>query len=169
VELHGGTIEAQSGGRGLGSEFIVRLPLAESRAEDGIAAGSQARGRMPSRQPKRILVVDDREDQTRSMRMLLARMGHEVHIANDAPTALQALTESHYDVALIDIGLQGMNGHELARRIRMHPDHKNMLLIAQTGWGRDLDRQRSHEAGFDHHLVKPVDRKLLEEILEKNR
>jgi CheY-like chemotaxis protein len=110
-------------------------------------------------------VVDDREEQTRTLRMLLERMGHEVRVATDGPNALRALAEQPCDVALIDIGLEGMDGHDLARRIRQHPQFKDMVLIAQTGWRREVDRQRSRESGFNHHLVKPIDRKLLEEIL----
>ncbi len=162
VELHDGTIEAHSAGRGQGSEFIVRLPLADKPA-------AQEKPRPPrtrTRHRKRILVVDDREEQTRSLRMLLERMGHEVHVAIDGPAALKTLGEHPCDIALIDIGLQGMDGHELARRIRQEPKFKDIVLIAQTGWGREIDRQRSRDAGFHHHLVKPVDRKLLEEILE---
>jgi two-component system CheB/CheR fusion protein len=99
------------------------------------------------------------------MRMLLERMGHEAHIASDGASALSILEEFPCDVALIDIGLQGMSGYDLAQRIRERPKFKGMVLIAQTGWGRDEDRQRSREAGFDHHLVKPIEGRVLAEIL----
>jgi CheY-like chemotaxis protein len=164
VELHGGTIEARSAGRGQGSEFIVHLPLANAEPAGAAAPRASANpGR--SDMARRILVVDDREDQIRSLRMLLARMGHEVRVAQSAERALAALAESPAEFALIDIGLEGMDGYELARRIRRRPELQGIILIAQTGWGRDEDRRRSKEAGFDHHLVKPIDRKVLEHIL----
>jgi CheY-like chemotaxis protein len=164
VELHGGTIEARSGGRGQGSEFILHLPLANAEP----AARAEAPPAQPRRSDiaKRILVVDDREDQMRSMRTLLARMGHEVHVAQSGERALAALAEFPAEFALIDIGLEGMDGYELARRIRQRPELQHIILVAQTGWGRDEDRRRSHEAGFDHHLVKPISRESLEQILQ---
>jgi two-component system CheB/CheR fusion protein len=164
VELHGGTIEARSGGRGQGSEFILHLPLANGEP----AARAEAPPAQPRRSDiaKRILVVDDREDQMRSMRTLLARMGHEVHVAQSGERALAALAEFPAEFALIDIGLEGMDGYELARRIRQRPELQHIILVAQTGWGRDEDRRRSHEAGFDHHLVKPISRESLEQILQ---
>jgi CheY-like chemotaxis protein/anti-sigma regulatory factor (Ser/Thr protein kinase) len=165
VELHGGTIEARSAGRGQGSEFILHLPLAEARSARGSAPASEPAETGHLGQGKRILVVDDREEQTRSLRLLLERMGHEVHVAQNGERALAALAEFPADLALIDIGLEGMNGYELARRIRQRPELQDIVLVAQTGWGRDEDRHRSHEAGFDHHLVKPINRDALVEIV----
>jgi two-component system CheB/CheR fusion protein len=161
VELHGGSVEARSAGRDQGSEFIVRLPVVNNASAPSTTAGS-AGAAVPRR---RILIVDDRPEQTRTMRMVLERMGHEAHVANDGASALRVLEEFPCDIAFIDIGLQGMSGYDLARRIRERPKFKGMILIAQTGWGRDEDRQRSREAGFDHHLVKPIDRRLLAEVL----
>jgi CheY-like chemotaxis protein len=114
---------------------------------------------------KRILVVDDSLVQAKSLSMLLELMGHEVRLAHDGPSALQISTEFRPDVALIDVGLPGMSGFEVARRIREQPELRHMMLIAQTGWGREEDREESHEAGFDHHLAKPIDHQLLEKIL----
>jgi CheY-like chemotaxis protein len=114
---------------------------------------------------KRILVVDDSQVQAKSLSMLLELMGHEVRLAHDGPSALQISTEFLPDVALIDVGLPGMSGYEVARRIREQPELRHMVLIAQTGWGREEDRQTSREAGFDHHLPKPIDHQLLEKIL----
>jgi CheY-like chemotaxis protein len=114
--------------------------------------------------PRRILVVDDNQDQAQSLAPLLKLIGHEVHIAFDED-ALQAAIADHPDMALIDIGLPAMNGYELARRIRARPQLANMVLVAQTGWGQDEDRRRSKEAGFDVHLVKPVMPDTLKEIL----
>jgi CheY-like chemotaxis protein len=161
VELHGGSVEARSAGRDQGSEFIVRLPLISEPALPEKAGGAIA----AATRRWRMLIVDDRAEQTRTMRMLVQRMGHETHIASDGASALRILEEFPCDVALIDIGLRGMSGYDLARRIRERPKFKGMVLIAQTGWGRDEDRQRSREAGFDHHLVKPIDRRLLAELL----
>jgi two-component system CheB/CheR fusion protein len=161
VELHGGSVEARSAGRDQGSEFIVRLPVVNNASAPSTTAGS-AGAAVPRR---RILIVDDRPEQTRTMRMVLERMGHEAHVANDGASALRVLEEFPCDIAFIDIGLRGMSGYDLARRIRERPKFKDMILIAQTGWGRDEDRQRSREAGFDHHLVKPIDRRLLAEVL----
>jgi two-component system CheB/CheR fusion protein len=138
-----------------------RLPLTDQPA----ATQEAERAAALSTSGRRVLIVDDRAEQTRTMRMLLERMGHEAHIASDGASALSILEEFPCDIALIDIGLQGMSGYDLAQRIRERPKFKGMVLIAQTGWGRDEDRQRSREAGFDHHLVKPIERRVLAEIL----
>jgi CheY-like chemotaxis protein len=115
--------------------------------------------------PKRILVVDDSQVQAKSLGMLVEMMGHQVRIAHDGQSALQLLSEFNPDVALIDVGLPGMNGYELARRIREQPQFASIMLIAQTGWGREEDREQAREAGFDHHLPKPINHELLERIL----
>jgi CheY-like chemotaxis protein len=115
------------------------------------------------------LVVDDREAQARSLSMLLEAVGHQVRLAKDGPSALKAAADFMPEVALIDIGLPGMSGYEVARRLRAQSQHKNMLLIAQTGWGREEDRQRSREAGFDHHLAKPIDHDALFRLLAAPR
>jgi CheY-like chemotaxis protein len=114
---------------------------------------------------KRVLVVDDSRVQAKSLSMLLELMGHEVRLAYDGPSALEVSAEFVPDVALIDVGLPGMDGYEVARRIREQPDLRHTVLIAQTGWGRDEDREESRLAGFDHHLAKPLDHDLLERIL----
>jgi CheY-like chemotaxis protein len=114
---------------------------------------------------KRVLVVDDSEVQAKSLGMLLEMMGHQVRVAYNGLTALEISAEFVPDVALIDVGLPGMDGYELARRIRAQPQLQHTVLIAQTGWGREEDRENSREAGFDHHLSKPIDHQLLEKIL----
>jgi len=114
---------------------------------------------------KRILIVDDSQVQAKSLGMLLELMGHKVLLAHDGPSALKLAAEVIPDVALIDVGLPGMDGYEVARRIREHPELREMILIAQTGWGRDEDRRNSIEAGFNHHLAKPIDHDLLEKLL----
>ena len=117
----------------------------------------------------RILVVDDNRDQTQSLKKLLELHGHEVEIAFDGPSALEVIERFSPDFALIDIGLPGMNGHEIARRIRERPALNHTTVVAQTGWGQDHDHKRSEEAGFDHHLVKPVDLVSLNRILATPR
>jgi CheY-like chemotaxis protein len=109
--------------------------------------------------------VDDNQDQAESLGQLLKLLGHEVRLAFNGPDALDAAGDFHPDVALVDIGLPGMNGYEVARHIREHPQLRDIVLVAQTGWGQEEDRRRSQEAGFDHHFVKPVVPETLEEIL----
>jgi two-component system CheB/CheR fusion protein len=153
VEMHSGTLEAKSEGEGKGSEFIVRLP-----ASDRPPAGrQQTSASAPTEQTaKRVLVVDDRAVQAESLSMLLESMGHQTRFALDGPSALRIAEEFKPEAALIDIGLPGMDGYELARRLRQQPQFKDMLLIAQTGWGRPEDQERSREAGFNHHVAKPL-------------
>ena len=161
VEMHGGSIEAKSGGPGKGSEFIVRLPVAR---DDVTAPAASPSARLNDKRPherKRILVVDDREAQAQSLAMLLEAVGHQVQIAHSGESALEKASGFSPEIGLIDIGLPGMSGYEVARWLREQPQFKNMLLIAQTGWGRDEDRELSREAGFDHHLAKPIDHEAL--------
>jgi CheY-like chemotaxis protein len=106
--------------------------------------------------PERIIVVDDNDDQVHSLAMLLTMMGHTVSQATSGPEAIAQALEFRPDVMLVDIGMPGMEGYEVARRIREKPGMQNVLLVAQTGWGGDIERQRSKEAGFDDHLVKPL-------------
>ena len=169
VELHGGSIKGISEGQGKGSEFIVQLPLAEDsgsgeRDHITVANGDHQEKTLS----RRVLVVDDNPNQVESIGMLLKILGCEVRPAHDGPSALEVLKEFVPDFALIDIGLPGFDGLELARRIRKVDALKNIILIAQTGWGRDEDRELSRRAGFDHHLIKPLDFKLLEALLNGN-
>jgi signal transduction histidine kinase/ActR/RegA family two-component response regulator len=167
VDLHGGSIIAASLGPGQGSEFILRLPaLPEARAEWGAVvfkAGQPSEGRA-----LRVLVVDDNVDAAQSLAVLLNLWGHEVCTAHDGTTALQAAQTWRPEVVLLDIGLPGMDGHEVARRLRdlLGPDRP--LLIALTGHAREDDRRRSQDAGFDRHLVKPVDPEILEVLLAQS-
>ena len=165
VQLHHGTLEAFSDGPGQGSEFLMRLPAAKRRLplpEKTRATGSMEIGAVP---PRRILVIDDNRDQTESLGLLLGLMGHHVRVEYDGPAGLAAAAEFVPDVALIDIGLPGLSGLDVARRIRDDLQLRNVLLVAQTGWGQESDRQRSLEAGFDHHLVKPVDLATFQRLL----
>jgi PAS domain S-box-containing protein len=154
VELHGGSVDVRSGGPGQGSEFVVRL--AAFPAETALPS---SRGPVDVRtsEPRRVLVVDDSLDAAQSMVMLLGFEGHDVHEAHDGAEAIRVAERVRPDVVLMDIGLPIMNGYEACRHIRSQPWGQTMLLVAMTGWGQDEDRERSSEAGFDVHLVKPVD------------
>ncbi len=154
VELHGGTVDAGSAGRGLGSRFTVHLPRAEGvvRLQAVPAAGTAVEGAT-----HRILVVDDNRDATESLTMLLELTGHETRSAFDGRSALEVAESFQPDVVLLDIGLPGLNGYDVARRIRAQPSGRRAVLVALTGWGQEEDRRLSREAGFDAHLVKPVD------------
>jgi CheY-like chemotaxis protein len=167
VEMHAGTIEARSDGLGHGSEFIVRLPVAdakESRAQrvPDVAGTGAAPGN------RRILVVDDNQDSAKSLAMLLRSLGNKVQTAFDGLAAVETATEFRPDFVLMDIGLPKINGYEAARRIRAELGN-HVALVALTGWGQEDDRRRSREAGFDHHLTKPVDFKILQELLADSR
>jgi signal transduction histidine kinase len=165
VEMHGGRVEARSEGPGKGSEFTIRLPLA---AEDSKAA--EVRTRAGGAQPaglsqQRVLVVDDNRDAADSLGMLLKFLGADAHVVYDGPSALQALHIYRPAVVFLDIGMPGMDGHEVARHVRQVPEFRGVLLIAMTGWGQEEDRRRSKAAGFDHHLVKPADADALQALL----
>ncbi len=164
VKLHGGTVTAHSGGAGKGSEFIVRLPLAH--AQHPAAPGElRASGETESRSHCRVLVVDDNEDSVESLAMLLRMVGHEVETARDAEGGLAALDTFRPNVAILDIGLPKVTGYDLAKQIRERAWGKNIVLVALTGWGQEQHRKRSTEAGFDHHLTKPVEFDVLQQIL----
>jgi PAS domain S-box-containing protein len=166
VEMHGGTVVARSEGLDKGSEFIVRLPLAkESPSQSGQPADSD-----PVKQTlsaRRILVVDDNSDSAQSLAMVLRVTGNEVRLAQDGPSALQVAKEFRPELVLLDIGLPGMDGYEVARRMRQMPEMKGSVLVAQTGWGQEEDRRRSRDAGFHDHLVKPLDPAALQSLLER--
>jgi PAS domain S-box-containing protein len=156
VELHGGHVWAESDGPGTGSRFFVRLPLADGNAPRPDPEPEEMRtgGSRPAR---RVLVVDDNVDAAEMLAELLKLDGHEVRTATSGPDALEAVAGFVPHVALLDIGLPGMNGFELARRLRAQPGLTGLTLVAVTGWGQREDREQSKEAGFDHHLTKPVD------------
>jgi CheY-like chemotaxis protein len=168
IEMHGGTVEAFSEGPGKGCEFVISLPLApvQQKADPGGAPNGESANGAPAL-ARRILVVDDNRDSAESLALLLRIMGNEVHIANDGPGALEAAMVYRPAVVLLDIGLPGMSGHEVARRMRETAETKDTVLIAQTGWGQEEDRLRSTEAGFDAHLTKPLDLAALQCLLAK--
>lgn len=162
VELHGGSIAVHSAGRGQGSEFIVRLPTAVEPPPQAPRASDRT-DRVP---PRRVLVVDDNIDAAHSLATLLRLGGHDVQVAHDGGEALQMATAQQPEVVVLDIGLPVMNGFDVAKRLRQQRgDAKTPLLVALTGWGQPEDRERSFEAGFDAHLVKPVAPPALDELL----
>jgi CheY-like chemotaxis protein len=164
VEMHGGTVEAHSPGPGRGSEFVVRLPLRKAGREDVSAGPSPPRVPHPG---LRILVVDDNADAAESLALLLRLHGHDVRLAPDGPAALALLKESAPDVVLLDLGLPGMDGHEVGRRLRRQPGCERTRVVALTGSESDEDRLQAREAGFDAYLVKPVDLEDLDRILSE--
>jgi PAS domain S-box-containing protein len=161
VELHRGTVEARSEGLGRGSEFVVRLPI-PARAPEPRAA-SRVETRPAS--PRRILIVDDNEDGAASLAMMLKLGGHETQTAHDGLEAVEVAEQFRPDAMLLDIGLPKLNGYEVCRRIRERSWGKSVVLVAVTGWGQEEDRDRSKAAGFDTHVVKPVDREVLRRLL----
>jgi len=162
VEMHGGAVEAHSAGVGQGSEFVVRLPL----LVDAPKPSPEPTASEPTATTaRRILVVDDNRDAAGSLAMLLQIIGHETHTAHDGLEAVEAAERLRPDVVLLDIGLPQLNGFDAARRIREQPWGKTMVLVAVTGWGQEEDRRKSKDAGFDAHLVKPVDYGTLMKLL----
>ncbi len=166
VELHGGTVEAASEGPGRGSEFIVRLPLHPSALE--APETKQRHEQLPKLPSHRILVVDDNVDAANTLAMLLRLAHQEVRAVYSGPSALEEAAVFRPEVVILDIGMPGMDGYEVARGLRQMAGGKDLLLIAVTGWGQQEDRDRSTAAGFDHHLLKPVDRNTLFELLTAN-
>src|SRR6185312_13015506 len=165
LELHGGRIEARSAGLGHGSDFIVRLPLAAANPDRPESAQHPATLSAQSAPRRRVLIVDDNADAAQTLALLVRNWGHEVAVARDGQEALDKAGTLEPDVALVDIGLPGMLGYELAQRLRAQPCYRNLLLAAVTGYGRAEDRAAAHRAGFDAYLVKPVDLHELEELL----
>ena len=164
VHLHGGSIEAKSAGLGRGSEFVVRLPIVAEHADDDTKAPSAT---PHTHRTYRVLVVDDNRDAASSLELLLQLAGHETSRAHDGPGALAAAEKERPELILLDIGLPTLNGYEVCRRIRAQPWGASVVMIALTGWGQDEDRRRSHEAGFDGHLVKPVEYAELMALLDR--
>jgi PAS domain S-box-containing protein len=164
VTLHGGSVAATSEGPGLGSELTIRLPL--------LTADEAPRPRPASQQverrsdiSRRVLVVDDNHDATETLELLIQLWGHEVRIAYDGEEALALAAEFQPDIVLLDIGLPGMSGYDVARRMRALPECRDAMLVAVTGYGQDSDRSQSRDAGFDHHLVKPVQPGTLRDLI----
>jgi signal transduction histidine kinase len=173
VEMHGGSVTARSDGLGHGSEFVIRLPLfIREKIESGqpiqqlsALEQSMTNADQATRTQRRILVADDNNDALESLATLLQLSGHEVYTAANGAMALESAEQHRPEVALLDIGMPKLDGYEVARRIRAQPWGQRITLVALTGWGQDSDRKRSQEAGFDSHLVKPLDLDKLTELL----
>ncbi len=165
VEMHGGSIAASSGGPGLGSEFVVRLPAA--RPSDP-GEGDRTSAPPPAEvRALRVLVVDDHVESAQGMASLLEQLGHEVRMAHDGPEALEAARDLRPEVVLLDIGLPRMDGYQVAERLRIEDHTRGSIIIAVSGYGQESDRARSRSAGMDHHLIKPVDIDALLAILSR--
>ena len=163
VEMHDGTIGVHSDGPNLGSEFVIRLPI--ERVEHKLVDSAVGHENLGA--GKRILVVDDNIDVARSLAMLLEAIGADVCVAGDGPSALRAFATEQPAVVILDIGMPGMSGHDVAREIRTRYPDTRAVLVAHTGWGQEDDRRTAAEAGFEFHLVKPADLSALQEILAK--
>lgn len=164
VEMHGGTVEVQSGGSHQGTCFRILLPdiVVESTVKFPSPRGDQE---APSATTGRVLIVDDNEDALKTLCRLVELQGHVVCLARDGLEAITKAEEFQPDIVLMDIGMPGMNGYQAARLLRQQPWAQRMALVATTGWGQEEDRRRTREAGFDHHLVKPVEKAKLEEVM----
>ena len=162
AELHGGTLVAKSEGPNRGAEFVLRVPLSQAPA-----VSEPARAEQKTMLARRVLVVDDNVDAATTLQMLLRSLGHETRVAHDGMTALEIAREFRPEVILLDIGMPGLDGYEVARRLRAMNHGQTFRIVAITGWGQEADRTRSKEAGFDLHLVKPVDPGVLVSVLEQ--
>ncbi|HEY7426719.1 MAG TPA: ATP-binding protein, partial [Gemmataceae bacterium] len=168
TELHGGTVEAFSRGPGQGSEFVVRLPRAPDEKPAHPIVGQGEKNALADASPatrRRLLVVDDNKDSANSLAMLLRLLGNDVDTAHDGEQALQAVADYRPDAVLLDIGLPGMSGYDVARAVRVRPELGQPVLIALTGFGSEEDRRQSRESGFNAHLVKPVELTALQALL----
>jgi CheY-like chemotaxis protein/anti-sigma regulatory factor (Ser/Thr protein kinase) len=166
VEMHEGTVTAASAGQGKGSTFTVRLPVLQERGE-ALPSQTTDRERHQAGPKRRILVVDDNHDSATSMALMLGLMGNDVRTARDGVEAVAAAEAFRPQAILMDVGMPKLNGYEATQRIRKQPWGRDIVIIALTGWGQDVDRNQSREAGCDGHVVKPVDPPDLERLLTK--
>jgi signal transduction histidine kinase/ActR/RegA family two-component response regulator len=164
VQMHGGSVEVKSDGPGRGSEFIVRLPVVIVAKPDG-QSSLETQTNEHATEARRILVADDNVDSADSLSMMLEMLGHEVSLAHDGIEALEAAKRSKPELIFMDLGMPRMNGYDAAREIRNASECNGVVLVALTGWGQEEDRRRSYEAGFDHHIVKPIDFAIVEKLL----
>jgi CheY-like chemotaxis protein len=178
VEMHGGSVTAHSDGAGQGSEFVIRLPVQTQTDQIGEPSELDTNGlsnvrvdtstqETGDRVKRRILLADDNNDALESLATLLQLGGHDVVTASNGALALECAERHRPEVMLLDIGMPLLDGYEVARRIRVQPWGREITLVALTGWGQDSDRRRSREAGFDTHLVKPLDMDKLMDLLER--
>jgi PAS domain S-box-containing protein len=168
VEMHGGSVQALSAGLGRGSEFIVRLP-AVAEAADGQEVGKSDAEEASAPPQRRILVVDDNRDAADSLALLLRLAGQDVRLAYDGPSALAEAREFRAELVFLDIGMPGMDGYEVAKRLRQQAGSEDAVLVAITGWGQSEDRRRAEDAGFDGHLVKPAKPETLRQYFDHQR
>jgi PAS domain S-box-containing protein len=166
VKMHGGSLEASSPGLGSGSTFTVTLPIAAEAQLTTVAGGPLAPEQAESH-GLRVMIVDDNADAAKTFATLLAMSDHETAVAHSGPQALELAGSFRPDVIFLDIGMPGMNGYEVARQLRSRPDTKAVTLVALTGWGSETDREHAHQAGFDHHLTKPVEVEVACSILDQ--
>jgi CheY-like chemotaxis protein/two-component sensor histidine kinase len=162
VELHGGSVTAVSAGAGEGTEILMTWPAGVVRDPPPLRPAKDERS------ARRILVVDDNVDAAETLAEMLRLMGHEVVVAHDGPSALASAESARPQLALLDLGMPVMDGYELAQRLKMHPELSGVSLVALTGYGNDRERERAKDAGFDHHLVKPLDPALLAKLLDED-
>jgi len=163
VQLHGGEIEVQSEGIGRGSTFIVRLP--QARVAPAIVAAPAAAAPTGTAGAMRLVIADDNVDFAESLQAILEMQGHQVVVVGDGNAALEAVRMHRPDAAVLDIGMPGLNGYEVARRLRADPGSAALTLIAVTGWGQAADKKAAADAGFDRHLVKPLDPEELLDVI----
>jgi CheY-like chemotaxis protein len=157
AELHGGALEAHSEGPGQGSEFTLRLPLMQGQSADAELAAQAEPPALPRVVPRRVLVVDDNVDAATTLGRVLQSLGHDTCVVHDGAQALARVAEFHPDIVLLDIGMPGLDGYEVARRLRALKGERPFRIVAVTGWGQEADREKARDAGFDVHLVKPVE------------
>jgi CheY-like chemotaxis protein len=164
VELHDGTIDVRSAGVGRGSEFTLRMPC-RVQTESSVATAAEAPQLKPAMRPLRIVIADDNGDAAESLAMLLRMDGHEVSVAHDGAAALNIVDAVRPHVAVLDIGMPGLNGYQVAQRIRSSLNAEPIVLVALTGWGQARDLERAKAAGFDHHLIKPAEPSQLQSLI----
>jgi CheY-like chemotaxis protein/two-component sensor histidine kinase len=166
VEMHGGSVTAQSEGKGKGSVFTVHLPLQSAIKEAQPETTAQPQT-APSDTSYRVLIVDDNEASAKTLGWTLEMLNHDIRLAHEGTKAIELAKSYKPDIILLDIGLPGMNGYEVCQAMRHLPGLEHCTIIAQTGWGQKEHMQRSQAAGFDFHLVKPIRLEMLQEVLEK--
>lgn len=169
AEAHGGSLEAHSEGENKGSEFTLRIPPSDIPVASADSAHAVSEAHVKPIVPRRVLVVDDNVDAATTLNLLLKSLGHETCVAYDGAQALTMAVDFRPDIVLLDIGMPGLDGYEVARRLRALRKDPPLRIVAVTGWGQETDRQKSQEAGFDVHLVKPVDANELARVLGENR
>jgi CheY-like chemotaxis protein len=168
VDMHGGSVKASSAGPDKGSEFTVQLPIAEvGFAREDARGGPTPKSQLQQPTSRRILVVDDSRDAAQTLALLLRIKGYEVRTAHDGREALDVARQQQPEVVFLDIGLPHLDGYAVAAQLRRDPATRDAYLVAMTGYGQEEDRRRSREAGFDHHLVKPVDPDDLQQLLHR--